>query len=159
METTAMIQPGRLDVQTLGGQLSKSTEWTLARDGALIGAIERVNWKWKFWSYRATATVEGQRIEAESDMSNGALTIHFRDASGGEIATASNRSLLTYHGAKYKLDGLESPDTVLDGAGTVLLQLRWQMQMLHHVDVALPLPVEFVVVATTACLLHERPTD
>lgn len=159
MKTERQVQPGMIVVQTVGGQLSKSTNWTLTQENWEICRIERSNWKWNFWAYKAQLVVAERPIEVTSETGGGVLVLRFTDANEGTIATAADRRILDYRGAQYTLEGWESPDTVVDGAGVQLLLLRWQLQALHQIEVMTPLPTEFVAVATAACLLHERPTD
>jgi hypothetical protein len=159
MDRKQYLQVGTLVAQTRGGQLSKSTQWVLSADGATVCEIERVNWKWKWWTYRASIRLDDEVLEATSEISRDALTIHVRDGRGEVVATATDRTTLLYRDQQWKLAGIESPDTVVDSAGHPWLGLFWHLERLHHVDLMVPASAEFVAIATTACLLHERPTN
>lgn len=153
------LGPGRLEVETAGGQLSKTTEWTLSNGTTAVCHIERVNWKWRWWTYRATIQLAGATLDVTSSMDSRALVLSVRDGNGIVIATARDRTAVMYRDRPFSLTGMESPDAVVDAAGTTLLHLHWRLDRLHHIDLMASLPAEFVAITTTFCLLHERPTN
>lgn len=158
IERAAIIQPGMLEVQTRGGQLSKSTEWTIMQNGQPVCRIERANWKWKFWTYAARIDIGASRIDASGALSGRGTSIQFVDGQGVRVATETDESALEYRGTHFTLSG-SWPEKVLDADKREVLTLHWKLQTLDRIDVLQGVPAEFVAIAATACLLFERPTD
>ena len=153
------IESKTLQVETVGGQLSRTTDWTVKDGDTAICTIERSNWKLRWWTYRATFQLAEGTYEATSDASNGALVLSVRDPNTMVIATATDRTTMTYRDGSFQLTGIESPDSVRDANGEQLMSLHWRLQRLDHIDMHVPLTAEFVAVVTTFCVLHEHPTD